>query len=438
MKYKTKIIVGIMMLIGSSIVWNAVSAQDFVPLGRLAQEYLIRVTDEIKEAGTAAPETFKTDTIVVNPDNVLEEAVTESMNTITRTIEQVTIEKERVTEAIKQTVKEDIDTAIMGIRKEMNVEAYQLQQTVDQERTKLFNTVTQTINTVNPIDTQQLESLQEAIDTSIRAIEANLQTEAPEVPITFDESQKEVSEILVNFKKILQENKELIESREGTLIFADTDADGLSNYDEIYIYKTDSSNARTVDGELTDGQKVAQGINPLSQTMERKQYQNPRDDRESFVSEMYRVDKVQLIKEEQKLVFEGIALPNSFITLYIFSTPIIVTVRTQEDGKWTYELNQELENGEHQVYVATVDSTGKIVARSNPILFTKTADAASIGIAGSLDATVSTQNFLRDNFILITLAILIAVVILGMMFVGNHHNIKSAISELKNEVNSKP
>ncbi len=48
---------------------------------------------------------------------------------------------------------------------------------------------------------------------------------------------------------------------------------------------------------------------------------------------------------------------------------------------------------------------------------------------------MNAQTFLKDNFILITLAVLIAVVILTMMFVGNHKDVRSAVMNLRNEVN---
>jgi hypothetical protein len=75
------------------------------------------------------------------------------------------------------------------------------------------------------------------------------------------------------------------------------------------------------------------------------------------------------------LVFEGRALPNSFVTLYIFSTPVVVTVKTDEQGNWRYTLDTELEDGSHNLYVAMVNNNGRIVAKSPPVPFVKTAEA---------------------------------------------------------------
>jgi hypothetical protein len=403
-------------------------AQEQISLDILAQEYLERATQQVDQTSNLS----SSDTIVVNREAIVESAITESIDTITRTTQEINELKTQTIEQLKELIKTDIDTAIIEIRKQTNKEAYLLQRIIDEERTTLFETITSTVNNLGDI-----EELQESIMSSIQTIQTNLEAEAFGIIISFDVSQESVIQILNEFEQKLIEKKEILNTREGELIYMDTDQDGVSDYEEIYIYKTDPNNAYTIEGELSDGQKISRGINPLSQTQEKKQYQDPRDDRKSFVSDMFTVDKVQLIKDENILVFEGIALPNSFITLYIFSTPIIVTVKTDENGLWSYELKEELENGEHKIYVANVDSSGKIVARSNPILFTKSAEAAAIGIAADLNSTVGAQNFLQDNFILVVLAILIVVVILGMMFVGNHRNIRSVIVELKDEVNGK-
>lgn len=439
-KFKIEIILFILLFLASLFVWKGVYAQEFPefpPLAKLAQEYLLR----LDSAGNSLTDTTVKveNTTIVNPESVLKSAIEESIDTVTRTVEEVTQEKERVITEVKETVKQDIDDSIIEIRKTTEKPAYELQRSIDEERTQLFENVTKTIENIKPVEIEQVEEVQREVTESVQRIKESLERESG-ASVNFEKSERDIRNSFLNFGKVLAEKKEVIESREGTLVFRDSDDDGLSDYDELYIYKTDPNNARTREGEKTDGEKVREGINPLSETLERIQYQDPREDTTSFVSSNYRVEKVQLIKEEaqkDRLAFSGIALPNTYVTLYIFSTPIIVTVKTDASGVWSYELDQELENGEHQMYVATVDNSGKIIARSNPVLFTKTAEAASIGIAGGLESSVTTENFLKDNLILITLALLIAVVILTMMFVGNHKDIKSVVRDLKSEVDQK-
>lgn len=436
MKSKIGIFISITSLITSSFLWHSLYAQEFSPLGKLAQDYMLRLNGDV-EATNSSNKTLDS-TVVVNPDNVIRDAISESIDTISKTVEEMRAEEERVISKIKTSVKEDIDNSIIEIRKETKKPAYELQRSVDVERTQLFENITQTIESVRPTtgisEGEKLQKLQTQVDISLDKIQNDLKTESGQV-VNFERSQRDVRETLLRFQKTINEKKEIIESRQGDLVFKDTDNDGISDYDELYIYKTDVNNPRTKGDTKTDGEKILEGINPLSDTEEMIKYQDPREDKDSFVSQSYRLGKLELLKEEkEKILFEGNGLPNTFITLFIYSTPIIVTVKTNEDGQWNYRLEKEIENGEHQIFVASVDTSGKIIARSNPILFTKTAEAATIGIVGSLDTSASTQNFMKDNFILITLAVLIMVVILGMMFVGNHKNIKSAIFDLHKEV----
>ena len=419
-------------------VGQCIYAQELSPVAKLAQDYILRLNEDLNATNNLRSSTEGA--VVVNPEGVERDAIAESIDTISKAVEDLTKIQDQAVSDIKETVKENIDTSIIDIRKTTEKPAFELQQAVDQERTELFETITQSIEDIEPTQTlessQKLDVLREKIENSLNTIQQDLETESG-LPVTFEKSKRDITKTLLKFQQTLNEKRELIESRQGELVFTDSDQDGVSDYDEIYIYKTNPSKSRTIGDQKTDGEKIQEGINPLSDIEQKISYQDPREDKESFVSENYKVQKIELIKDEKKLIFEGNALPNTYITLYIYSTPIIVTVKTDQNGQWSYILEQEIENGEHQIYVATVESSGKIIARSNPILFTKSAEAATIGIAGSIETSRSTQGFLKDNFILITLATLIGIVILAMMFIGNHKTIKSAITELKDQVNSK-
>lgn len=408
---------------------HAATAQEFAPISKLAQEYLMRLNEEENKAVTVEN--------VVNPQQFEKAAITESIETVNKTVEEVRIEKVRIVNEVQETVKKDIDNSIVEIRKTTEKPAFELQRAIDEERTRLFENVTQTVTDIKPSEPQRVQVLQTQVSESLDRIKQDLEQEAG-VPVDFQRSQRDVRNTLLRFEQVLQEKRRIIESRSGDLIFLDTDQDGLSDYDESYVYRTDPAKPRTKGEGRTDGEKVREGIDPLSDSEEKMRYEDPREDKQAYVSSTYKVNKVQLLKENgEKLAFEGFALPNSYVTLFIYSTPIVVTVKTDASGTWSYELEKELENGEHQMYVATVDNSGKLLARSNPILFTKSAEAATIGIAGSLEQSVGAQTFLKDNFILITLAVLIAVVILTMMFVGNRRDFKSVVADLHNEVNSK-
>lgn len=121
-------------------------------------------------------------------------------------------------------------------------------------------------------------------------------------------------------------------------------------------------------------------------------------------------------------VLRGTALPNSTVRLFIYSNPVVVTLNTNADGTWEYQFDTELEDGEHEVYVALTDGVGQVVARSNPFRFAKTAQAfspvdriAAGSVSQSNQAGVSLM-----NWPLIYLIVSLSVVVIGflLMVVG--------------------
>lgn len=83
-----------------------------------------------------------------------------------------------------------------------------------------------------------------------------------------------------------------------------------------------------------------------------------------------KVENTQPAAEEKNLLtFSGVGPPNSVVTIFIYSDPIIVTTRTDANGNWVYSLDGELGNGQHQAYVTVTNDTGKVVEKSNPLSF---------------------------------------------------------------------
>lgn len=80
------------------------------------------------------------------------------------------------------------------------------------------------------------------------------------------------------------------------------------------------------------------------------------------------------------IVFNGKAEPNSVVLLYFYSyVPMVMTAQTDENGNFTVEVESDvLAEGEHEMYVAITDDTGKIAKKSNPLaFFVKEAQAVS-------------------------------------------------------------
>ncbi len=165
----------------------------------------------------------------------------------------------------------------------------------------------------------------------------------------------------------------------------DTDRDGVSDFDEQNLYRTSPEQADTDSDGVTDGIEIMRGYDPLNGEAEAIiNYEMPQETIALVQEETLKIDAVVPILQTDSLgngnlpVFaeiRGKALPNSFVTIYVFSTPTIVTVRTDNDGSFVYTFDKELEDGAHEVYVAVTDNTGAIMARSNPFRFIKEAQA---------------------------------------------------------------
>ena len=95
------------------------------------------------------------------------------------------------------------------------------------------------------------------------------------------------------------------------------------------------------------------------------------------------------------IVFSGTASKDRSVVVYIFSEPLVLTTSSDENGNWTYVLEDPLEPGDHEVFVAVENDEGEVV-RSSAFTFS-VAQAASIesnpsGLSLTLDLSDPGQN----------------------------------------------
>ncbi len=164
----------------------------------------------------------------------------------------------------------------------------------------------------------------------------------------------------------------------------DTDNDGITDHDELQIYGTDPRLTDSDGDGFLDGVEIVRGYNPTDASAEAIiAYELP-----TQIVGLERPDVLAVTAVAPHIVepaadlakavhadIAGKGLPNSFVTLFIFSSPIIVTVKTDADGSFVYRFDKELEDGKHEVYVAFTDNTGAILAKSEPFTFVKQAEA---------------------------------------------------------------
>lgn len=205
----------------------------------------------------------------------------------------------------------------------------------------------------------------------------------------------------------------------------DSDLDGIADYDEVALYKTDPFAADSDNDGFTDGAEILNGYDPTDPSAETfVVFESPKESgivREDILevnSVITAVENEDNTHTAPEAIISGKALPNSFVTLYIFSTPTIVTIKTDADGSWNYRFDKELEDGEHQVYVGVTDNAGKIVAKSTPFTFIKTAEA--FGPANTSEKTVTPVIVQKESFLsvyMVYLVLSISVVAIGLVLI---------------------
>jgi len=262
----------------------------------------------------------------------------------------------------------------------------------------------------------------------------------------------------------------VIAARASADVYTDTDGDGVSDYDETNIYHTDPANAHTAGCVLSDGQRIALGLDPLTCSGARVPVESPTvsgaTTKAIFEVSSIAVQQVivattttvaatstpakgkapkpitiQTTATTTQVSFAGKALPNSFVTLYIFSTPIVVTVKTDISGAWHYTLDSELPNGDHTLYVASVDASGKILAKSPAVPFIKTAEAAEYTPL-TIETTPTTDplDILRNNlfFLAVSGMALVGVVVLMLLGARSERLAQAPIMEVPQVPEDKP
>jgi hypothetical protein len=195
---------------------------------------------------------------------------------------------------------------------------------------------------------------------------------------------------------------------------ADPDNDGLTNNDE-YRFGTNPLNPDTDRDGMVDGEEIQTGRNPLVADSKTASdaviYESPKD-KGAVNGDILKIDKpaggkLDTVKSKtgkNLIKLTGKALPNTYVTIYVYSDPLVLTVKTDSDGNWSYVLDKPMENGGHEVYVAVNDNAGKIIAKSSPMPFVQTAEAATVtypaNLASEERAPAPTKSRLLEGYLI--------------------------------------
>lgn len=102
-------------------------------------------------------------------------------------------------------------------------------------------------------------------------------------------------------------------------------------------------------------------------------YEDPRIG-EYEITEAIVIESVQVVELPDRTLgikVSGRAEPNTFVTLYFFSTPLIVLAKADAQGRWEYTLDRPLDEGQHAVFASVTNNVGQIQQGSEPFSFVK-------------------------------------------------------------------
>jgi hypothetical protein len=245
------------------------------------------------------------------------------------------------------------------------------------------------------------------IDTVNNTIKTDASSNPISVKVPFDASNAEVPASLI---PIIKADNSTAQSP--VAIIFDSDGNGIPDeldrrLKELGITKDN----------LTSVEKAIVDKKPLEQPKDKK-----------LVSSVLTVDIENI---ETGVRFKGRGYPNEVSTLFIYSSiPIIVTVKSDENGNWIYDLDRRLSSGKHEVYVAINDSEGKLLEASVPKMFF-VAEARAISLDDYLGIQpANTSNFVEKtdstikNYVIgggiIVIMLIIAFLLLKRVIVNKH------------------
>ncbi|GBD34170.1 hypothetical protein HRbin34_00494 [bacterium HR34] len=357
---------------------------------------LLPPQDLVKELEQTKNEVEKTEKEATIEDNEIKEIISSvepklvgNHEIIKKTKEVLEIEKEKLLLRKEKELKENevkkIDRLIESAQKEIDI--------IEKAKPRLKDISKETL--------EKLAQEKKAKIQSIREIKENLEKELnireDDIKTLEDIKEKQKNALKEKVREVTGSDEkaesliETINKVEGKIhstiektiekkkvLIADDDGDGLPNEFEIRIGTSPKAADSDNDGIL-DSIEYTNGTNPLKPSQREKiVYKSPREVKvspcDNFKVERVKIEKKEIQgKQENQLVISGKALPNSFVTVYIFS-PIILLAKADENGNWEVKVDKEIGDGEHEVYVALTDNKGDVLARSEPLVFKKVQD----------------------------------------------------------------
>jgi len=327
-------------------------------------------------------------------EKIIDEAKSEIEKATTEAVPEVKKE-------VSQKIKEEIEPKIKEMKEkvEKEVEA--------KEATKISQIQREKESLKNEIAKKSLESVEKRI-TQLPP------KEKEKIEATKNEIQKKIEETLnkaeTQFKEIAKEKKEIYPAA-----FKDSDQDGLSDWQEV-ILDTNPFNPDTDGDGYLDGIEYKSGFDPKKPGLADKiLWQDPRE--KGKVGERVAIEKVEITDKKLKIIGQGV--PNSFVTIYIFTKPIVALAKVNENGFFEYVLDKELADGTHTVYVALTNNKGEIEEKSAPYTFLQTqGKILKISEIPTAEVAAPPSEALKRSFLVLVLGLIALSFGIGFFVMG--------------------
>lgn len=213
---------------------------------------------------------------------------------------------------------------------------------------------------------------------------------------------------------------EYLASRSGVRIFVDTDGDMVADFDEVQVYGTDPERKDSDGDGALDGEEIIARTDPRgdhSADLSLSEQVVDEDPRlagvtRSDILEITQIERSNEFGPDTALRFAGSAPPHAFVTLFVFSDPMLRVAQANASGTWSLLLDETLPLGTHDAIVSLVDGKGRILARSLPVSFTK--DLSGLVVAHTLDVNTPARSLVP----VLSFALLLASVGVGLSVFG--------------------
>lgn len=347
----------------------------------------------------------------------IEKITKETMEKIAQCLEEVTEKvKEKLPEKEKKEVEKEAEkikvktsSLVKDYKDEVKKEVKVEKELKPEEAEKKKREIEKEKVEIKEETIQQGKKLIQAVKEKIsqeeaKAIEREIEKK---IEISLKESEIALKEKIKEMEKISK------------LTLEDSDKDGLSEWEEIRI-GTDPFNPDTDNDGYLDGIEFKAGFDPKKTgPADKIFYQDPR--KYGKITENLSVERVEIIElegGEKGLKILGRGIPNSFVTIYIFSIPIIAMAKVGDNGYFEYILDKTLVDGTHTVYVAYTNNKGEIVEKSSPFLFLKSGDKILRITELQAEVPKSPAEALGKSFLIFLLSLIFFSLSLAFFIIG--------------------